>query len=312
MPKIYYFSNSHMIYEPVRWFRLAGVTLALILISSFATMICGYFGVDPLGLQTLRADSISKENRVLKAQLASLDSKLAQFADVMNTLRTSDDQLRTSVNLPRLSSDVRKVSVGGVEENTDYGVSSGANKLIAGALNTLDVLNRQARLQEKSYADILTQYKTNQQLFRHIPAIDPIRGGFITDGFGMRFHPILRIRLMHEGIDLEAQVGTRVHATGDGVVTYVGRRGGYGKVIVINNGFGYTTLFGHLSKQIVKVGQNVKRGQVIALSGDTGLSTGPHLHYEVRKNGIHVNPADYFFNGQQYSTSNLYAQLVTR
>lgn len=310
MPKVYYFSKSHMIYEPVRWSRLAFYTFALVLISSFATMVCGYFGLDPLGLQTLRADSISKENSILKAQLASLDNKLEDFAGVMEELRTSDDQLRTSVNLPRLSAGIRKVSIGGVEKNRDYGVSANANKLIAGALNTLDVLNREARLQEVSYSDILSKYRRNQELFQHIPAIDPIRGGIMTDGFGMRFHPILRIRLMHEGIDLEADVGTPVHATGDGVVTYVGRRGGYGKVIVINNGFGYTTLFGHLSKQLVKDGQKVRRGQVIALSGDTGLSTGPHLHYEVRKNGVHVNPADYFFNGQQYNSSKLYAQLT--
>ncbi|MCL5021137.1 MAG: M23 family metallopeptidase [Bacteroidetes bacterium] len=312
MPKIYYFSKSHMIYEPINWSRLALITLSLFVVSSVATMICGYFGIDPLGLQALRADSISRENSVLKAQLKSLDNRLNAFAMVMNQLRTSDDQLRTSVNLPQLSADVRKVSVGGVELNGDYGVSAGANKLISGAMNTLEVLKREAKLQEVSYSNILARYKTNQQLFRHIPAIDPIRDGIITDRFGMRFHPILHILLMHEGIDLGAEVGTHVHATGDGVVSYVGRRGGYGNVIVIDNGFGYSTLFGHLSKALVKPGQNVKRGQVIALSGDTGLSTGPHLHYEVRKNGVHVDPTGYFFNGTQFNTANLYSQLVNK
>lgn len=310
MLKIYYFSESHVCYNRVPWFRLAGVAVFIVMISSLATMICGFCGLDPLGMQQLRNDSISRENTVLKAHLKSLNGKLEQFADVMNQLQTSDSQLRTSVNLPGLSAGIRKVSVGGVEENRDFGVSPGANKLIAGAMQTLDVLKREAKLQEHSYASILSKYRTNQQLFKHIPAIDPIRGGIMSDGFGMRFHPILHVYLMHEGIDLEADVGTPVHATGDGVVEYVGRRGGYGNVVVINNGFGYSTLFGHLSKPLVRDGQSVKRGQVIALSGDTGLSTGPHLHYEVRKNGIHLNPVNYFFKGPQYNTVKLYSELA--
>ncbi len=301
-----------MEFEPVHWSKVALVVFGVLVLSSAATLIGGYFGFDPFGLQSLRADSISRENNVLKAQLGSLNRRLQNFVMVMKELGTSDDQLRTSVNLPSLSPDVRKVSVGGVEENRDYGVTGDANKLIASATNALEVLNRQAGFQEKSYSDILAKYNRNQELFHDIPAIDPIRGGILTDGFGMRFHPILHIRLMHEGIDIEAEVGTHVHATGDGVVLYVGRRGGYGKVVEINNGFGYTTLFGHLSKPLVKVGQKVLRGQVIALSGDTGLSTGPHLHYEVRKNGVHLDPSDYFFKGHQYNTTSMYAQLARK
>ena len=312
MQKIYYFSESRVSYEPIKWSRLAAIVFAVLFLSSLATMLAGFFGIDPLGLQELRADNISSENKVLRAQLKSLNGRLEEFASVMDQLRTSDDQLRTSVNLPRLSAGVRNVSVGGVKMNTDFGVSPGSNTLIAGAMKSLSVLQREANLQEDSYADILAKYKTNQQLFRHIPAIDPIRNGIISDGFGMRFHPILHVYLMHEGIDIEAEVGTHVHATGAGVVDYVGRRGGYGNVVVIDNGFGYSTLFGHLSKPLVKAGQKVTRGQVIALSGDTGLSTGPHLHYEVRKNGVHLNPVDYFFNGPQFNTTKLYAQLANR
>ncbi len=312
MFRLYHFSKSHMVYEPIRWSRLAMMAGSVLLLSSVATMIGGYFGFDPLGLQALRANSISKENSVLKAQLSSLNNRLDRFVTVMRELGTSDDQLRTSVNLPKLSNDVRKASVGGVEENRDFGVSRSANRLISDATNTLEMLSRQARLQQQSYADILSKYKRNQDLFRHIPAIDPIRGGILTDGFGMRFHPILHVLLMHEGIDLEAEVGTPVHATGNGVVVYVGRRGGYGDVVEINNGYGYTTLFGHLSKFLVKDGQKVTRGQVIALSGDTGLSTGPHLHYEVRKNGVHLNPVDFFFNGRQYNTTGFYGALAKK
>ena len=312
MRKIYFFSESRVSYEPIRWSRLAAITLAILLFASLATMLAGFFGIDPLGLQELRADNISSENKVLRAQLNSLNAKLEEFSSVMNRLRASDDQLRTSVNLPHLSPGVRNVSIGGVKLNKDFGISPGANSLIVGVMKSLAVLQREASLQEYSYADILTKYQTNRQLFRHIPAIDPIRNGVISDGFGMRFHPILHVYLMHEGIDIEAEVGTHVHATGAGVVEYVGRRGGYGNVVVINNGFGYSTLFGHLSKPLVHVGEKVARGQVIALSGDTGLSTGPHLHYEVRKNGVHLDPVDYFFNGQQLNTAKLYTQLADK
>jgi murein DD-endopeptidase MepM/ murein hydrolase activator NlpD len=269
-------------------------------------MVSGYFGLDVFGLKSLRADSMSRENSVLKAQLASLNRKLDAFQNVMKALGQSDEQLRTSVNLPPIPDDMRKAAVGGVEVNRDYDVSADPNELIGNATNTLDALERESKLQRESYVDIMNKYQNNQKLFAHIPAIDPIHDGIITDGFGMRYHPILRIRLMHEGIDLVADLGTNVYATGDGTVSYVGPRGGYGTVVEINHGFGYTTLYGHLSKPLVREGQKVRRGQVIALTGDSGLSTGPHLHYEVLKNGVHVDPTAYFFTGREYDESGPY------
>ncbi|MDX1701686.1 MAG: M23 family metallopeptidase, partial [Melioribacteraceae bacterium] len=118
----------------------------------------------------------------------------------------------------------------------------------------------------------------------------------IGDRFGMRFHPILKSRRMHHGLDFLCNTGAQVIAPGDGTITYVGRHGGYGKVIRINHGFGYETIYAHLSKYKVKKGQKVKRGDLIAISGNTGnLSTGPHLHYEVRHKGITLNPQNFIF-----------------
>ncbi len=312
MRKLYYYSKSDLSFKAIGGGRLSLMLVSLVLISSFVTMLSGYLGVDLFGLKSLRADSMAKENSVLKAQLASLNRRLDSFQLTMKSLGSSDDQLRTSVNLPAIPAETRMVAVGGVADNTDYGVSPDANNLIANATRTLDALGRVASLQEDSYADILQKYKSNQKLFAHIPAIDPIRGGIISDGFGMRFHPILHMRLMHEGIDLVADVGTHVHATGDGVVSYVGQRGGYGNVVEIDHGFGFSTVYGHLEKALVREGQKVKRGQVIALSGDTGLSTGPHLHYEVIKNGVHVNPTAYFFNGREYNEAGFYSELASK
>ncbi len=312
MRRLYYYSKSDLTYKAIGGTRLSLVVVSLMLVSSFLTMVSGYFGVDLFGLKSLRADSMARENAVLKAQLASLNDKLDNFKLVVRSLGKSDDQLRTAVNLPLIPQDVRKVAVGGVEINRDYGVPADANKLIASASNSLYTLEREATLQEQSYAQILAKYKTNQQLFAHIPAIDPVRHGIITDGFGMRFHPILHMLLMHEGIDIGCEVGTHVHATGEGVVAYVGRRGGYGNVVEIDNGFGYSTLFAHLERPLVHVGQKVKRGQVIALSGDTGLSTGPHLHYGVMKNGVFVNPINYFFQGPEYENRALYGSELAQ
>jgi murein DD-endopeptidase MepM/ murein hydrolase activator NlpD len=308
MLKLYYYSKSDLRYKAVGRVKLTMALISIVLSTSFATMLSGYLGVDFLGLKSLRSDRL--ENAVLRAQLASLDDKLSNFQKVLEELAQSDDQLRMSVNLPKLSAGIRQVAVGGVETNRDYGVSESANKLIANAVASLEKLERTAKLQELSYQSILDKYKQNQKLFAHLPAIDPLEGrGVITDGFGMRMHPILHIRLMHEGIDLECETGTPVYATGDGEVSYVGRRGGYGLVVEIDHGFGYSTLYGHLEKSLVAEGQKVKRGQKIALSGESGLVTGPHLHYEVVKDGIHVDPTGYFFDGREYYSIN-YGELA--
>ncbi len=312
MQRLYYYSRTDLSYKAIGGGKISALIASLVVVSSFLTMLSGYLGLDLLGLRNLRADSMARENSVLRAQLASLNRRLESFNVTMKGLAESDGQLRTAVNLPVLSADARKASIGGVAENTDFGISAESNKVLSKASKALDALGREATLQVQSYADILHKYKDNQQLFAHIPAIDPIKGGVISDGFGVRYHPILHMKLMHEGIDLIADVGTPVHATGNGVVSYVGQRGGYGNVVEIDNGFGYSTLFGHLEKALVKEGQNVKRGQVIALSGNSGLSTGPHLHYEVIKNGVRVNPSAYFFNGREYNGAGFYSELAEK
>lgn len=308
--KLYYFSKSHLSYQPVGWRKISAAVVSLMIVLPVVTAFLGVFGFDLFGLKELCATSVADENAVLRAQLSSLDGQLSKFQQSMDLLKKSDDQLRIAVDMKPIPSDIRKVAVGGVEINRDYGVSSSASRLIAGVKDQLQVLDREAVLQRKSYAEILKGYQKNQVLFQHIPAIDPIRDGVETSPFGMRMHPILHIILMHDGIDIACEVGTHVHATGDGVVSYVGRRGGYGNAVEIDNGFGYMTLFGHLERPLVHDGEKVKRGQVVALSGDTGLSTGPHLHYEVRKNGVPVDPSQYFFDRPEFHTARFYSRIV--
>jgi murein DD-endopeptidase MepM/ murein hydrolase activator NlpD len=140
------------------------------------------------------------------------------------------------------------------------------------------------------------QYEENRIRFSHLPAIKPMEG-FLSSGFGIRWHPIFQIRRPHEGIDIVNETGTPVYASGDGVVEMAGRNlSGYGIMVMINHGYGYTTVYGHLSRHLVREGQRVKRGDLIGLCGETGIATNPHLHYEVRLNGVQQNPIDYFFD----------------
>ncbi|MCW8848726.1 MAG: M23 family metallopeptidase, partial [Melioribacteraceae bacterium] len=139
------------------------------------------------------------------------------------------------------------------------------------------------------------KFKTNLDLFNNLPAIRPVNSS-IGDRFGMRMHPILKRKRMHHGLDFLSNVGEPVHSPGDGIVTFVGNKGGYGKVLRINHGYGYETLYAHLSKFKVKKGEKIKRGDLIALTGNSGsLSTGPHLHYEVRHKGVSLNPRNFLF-----------------
>ncbi|MGB5850067.1 MAG: M23 family metallopeptidase [Ignavibacteriaceae bacterium] len=138
--------------------------------------------------------------------------------------------------------------------------------------------------------------KTNESLFESIPAIIPTKGDYIGSRFGIRSHPILKIRKMHTGIDFVVNTGAPVYAPGKGKVVFIGRNGGYGLEIRIDHGFGYRTRYAHLSKVLVKRGQKISRGDLIAKTGNSGLTTGPHLHYEISHNGRKLNPSQFFFD----------------
>jgi murein DD-endopeptidase MepM/ murein hydrolase activator NlpD len=160
----------------------------------------------------------------------------------------------------------------------------------------VDDLNRKLEFELSQFNEIADQVNYNKELFECIPAIIPVFGDYSYKSYGMRMHPILQQRRFHKGIDIIVDTGTPVYASGKGKVIFVGRRGGYGLEVVIDHGFGYRTIYAHLSKELVKKGQVVSRGEVIAKSGNSGLSSGPHLHYEVHHKGASMNPVDFFFD----------------
>lgn len=152
-------------------------------------------------------------------------------------------------------------------------------------------------LQSKSLKEIERLASKKEKFFASVPAIRPVKSDINSSGYGMRIHPIYKIRKMHTGMDFSLPVGTPIFSTGDArVIKTIFQRGGYGNYIILDHGFGYKTLYAHMSEISVRVGQKVKRGQNIGYSGNTGISTGPHLHYEVIKNGVAINPINYYQN----------------
>ncbi|MFN9393331.1 MAG: M23 family metallopeptidase, partial [Flavobacteriales bacterium] len=166
--------------------------------------------------------------------------------------------------------------------------------------NTKALLQPMLVAHSKSFEQVFELAKAKDEMLQSIPAIQPVSNKDlkrIASGFGMRIHPIYKIARMHSGLDFTADIGAEVYATGDGVVQSIDDKlSGYGHHVVLRHGFGFETLYAHLSRAVVKPGEKVKRGQVIGYVGNSGTSTGPHLHYEVMKNGQKVNPVFYFYN----------------
>jgi murein DD-endopeptidase MepM/ murein hydrolase activator NlpD len=193
---------------------------------------------------------------------------------------------------------VRKAGYGGAER---YAKLEGYNnsELVIGTTKKLDKLSRELYVQSKSFDEVFKLANNKKEMLSSIPAIIPIskNKGNIASGFGFRIHPIYKVMRMHEGIDITARIGTPIYATGNGyIVNNAGKISGLGISCMIDHGYGYKTVYGHMSRLKVRPGQKVKRGEIIGYVGSTGLSIGPHLHYEVLKNNKVVNPVNYFFN----------------
>lgn len=254
--------------------------------------------------QNSKIYQLQKENAILEKKLADMSQKLDQFKSVIDEIAELDDQIRQRLDIPEISDDVRKVGVGGsdmpnqaplglLDERTE-------SRLLA-EISRLDQLERELKLEHGSFKSLLTILDKKEDSLRYLPAINPVPEGHLTDRFGKRKHPILKRILPHHGIDIGARRGTPIFATADGVVTFTGRNGGYGLFVVIDHRYGYVTKYGHLQKIYVRKGQYVKRGDKIGEVGNTGLSTAPHLHYEVHYRGKALDPLQFYFPDISYT-----------
>ena len=298
--KVFIISDSGMEYREIRHLRKKVLGSALLVFLSVSVLVWGVNQLmgDPLGFGRDELSIVTAENRMLKDQLRGLSSKMSSVQLNLDKIAERGNELRLMVDLRGIDEETRKAPAGGTVTNTEFAFLSGeAESILRNARSVIDQLSREVRLQQSSYEEIYRRYQFNTSLFAHLPAIKPMEGYYSVNGFGMRIHPVLRVYRMHEGLDVINDVGTKVFATGDGQVLYAGRtQGGYGTVVEISHGYGYSTLYAHISSVMVRPGQTVHRGELIARSGRSGLVSGPHLHYEVRLNGRKQNPVDYFFD----------------
>ena len=258
-----------------------------------------YFIQQYLKLQGSEAELVKlrRESKIRKIQVEKFTQQVKNFETEMVRLERFEKKLRVITALENSPRSIEKNwGVGG-----PYGLSTnsfttamgrGAANMVERLSNGLDHLGKQAKIQSISFQELDNFFKNQKSLLSSTPSIWPIRG-WVTSGFGFRKSPFTGLREKHEGWDIAARNGSPVRTTADGVVVVEGREYGYGNLVEIDHGYGRVTRYGHNSKNLVKVGDRVKRGQVIALVGNTGRSTGPHLHYEVLLNGVPANPKNY-------------------
>jgi len=242
---------------------------------------------------------LKRENNQYAMQLNMLNGRVDKLSNVLRDIEQRDDNIyRTIFEAEPVSVDERRAGIGGADR---YNELKGYNnsQLITETTQKIDQLSRELYVQSKSFDEVYKLARAKEDMLASIPGIQPVSNKDlrrIASGFGYRIHPIYKTLRLHEGIDFSAPTGTPIYATGNGVVERKhGRMSGYGIVCVINHGYGYETLYAHCSKIIVKPGQKVKRGEIIGYVGNTGRSTGPHLHYEVHKNGKKINPIHFFY-----------------
>ncbi len=249
----------------------------------------------------------SPKEKMLKREIAQyelqfqiINERLNKAEMVLNDLADRDDNIyRVIFEAEPIPSAVRKAGFGGTDRYSKLEGYKNSDVII-NTTKKLDKIVSELVVQSKSFDEVFKMAKNKTKMLACIPAIQPVSNKNLkrlSSYFGYRTDPIYKVKRFHEGIDFSAPVGTPVYATGDGVVKEIKRsRRGYGNRIIIDHGYGYQTVYAHLHQFKVKKGQKIERGQLIATVGNTGKSTAPHLHYEVRKDGKPVNPIYYFFN----------------
>ena len=251
-------------------------------------------------LQSPMARAREREVAFLEGQIEDLKADLQQMDAVLQDMAERDDAIYRSIfGADPYPQHVRNPGVGGVDRNRSLRGYRHSDEIIALREGVAE-LQRRMVAQSRSFDEVLDLARNQKQMLQSIPAIQPVRNADLksmASGYGYRIHPIYKVRKMHYGMDFAAPTGTEIFATGDGIVIEAERKyNGFGHYVVIKHGFGYQTLYAHMSVITVRPGQRVKRGEVIGLVGNTGTSVAPHLHYEVKKNGENVNPAHYYFN----------------
>jgi len=274
---------------PLQWVRriLTHLTTAV----TFATIVViawiSFF-------ESPKEKQLKREVQSYQTEVAEMQKQVNLLSNILKGFEDKDD------NLYRLILDVdppqRSEDKSSLEQRYATRLVGNSSEAVNQLQYKIDILTRRTYTQLNSYKKLLQLAQEKESIQASIPAISPVKNPVIVSGFGMRYHPVYKILKKHTGIDIIGQHGTPIYATADGTVSD-GLDGylGYGVMVLIDHGRGYKTVYAHLSKKLVKTGQKVKRGDKIGYMGSSGLAIGTHLHYEVFKNGEHVNPIHYFF-----------------
>jgi murein DD-endopeptidase MepM/ murein hydrolase activator NlpD len=267
-------------------------------------------------IETPKEISQAREIENYQLQYEQLNRKMKQIESVLDNLQDRDNQIyRVIFEANPITDDVRKAGFGGVNRYADLeGFDN--SELIVNTTKKMEILSKQIVVQSKSLDEIQRMALDKEVLLSAIPSIQPINNENLrrmASGYGWRTDPFTKSRRMHKGMDFSAPTGTPIYAPSDGKVIRVdSRSAGYGKHIRIDHGFGYVTLYGHLNEYNVRRGQRVKRGDVIGFVGNTGRSVAPHLHYEIRKDGKHLNPINFYYGDLNTEEFNALLEAANR
>ena len=301
MKKIkYYYNTNTLRYEKletplrVKLLRVFGFLAAALVTAGLISYAAFQFIGSP------KEKLLAQQNKIMRDKYADLQEDLKSIEAQMRELEKRDNDVYRAIfeanpipDSARAKELETKQEIEKVQNIKDY-------QLVASITNTLNNLNARIAAQKKSYEQVEDLVKNKEQLLAHTPAIQPVSNkdlNRIASGFGYRIDPVYKTTKFHAGLDFSAPQGTPIYATADGTITTAGSTGnGYGNHVIINHGYGYETLYGHMVRVKVRNGATVKRGEVIGWVGSTGKSTGPHCHYEVHKNGEKIDPIYFFYN----------------
>ncbi len=296
--KKFYFNPDTTKYEEIQitfsyrlrrilYHLLSGITLGVAFFFLFVSIV-----------KSPKEKEIALERSRIEGQYKALQGQMNEIQGVLTDLQQRDNNLyRVVFQAEPIPNDARQSATSNVEYY-DRLLKMTNSQIVVETTRKLNQLKKQLYVQSKSYDEIVQLAQNKEEMLKCIPAIQPVANKDLTrvaSGFGYRIDPVYHTRRLHEGMDFTAPVGTDIYATGNGKVVSAGWEQGYGNSIKIDHGFGYETFYAHLSAIHVNVGSSVTRGQVIGLVGNTGKSTGPHLHYEVHQKGRPVNPQNFYF-----------------
>ncbi|MCC6282992.1 MAG: M23 family metallopeptidase [Saprospiraceae bacterium] len=282
---------------------------SVVLVTSFALLALLY-SLFP----SPREKELVREIEQMEYKYSQLNGQVDMMGKVLGNIQQRDANVHRAVfGMDPIDKDIWMAGVGGHESHPELAAFKYGADAVGSTLEKVDLLSRQLALQSKSLDTIQELANNQQNMLASLPSVKPVREDKLQksigtlSGFGHRIHPVYKVKKFHAGLDFPARVGTAIQATGDGVVVEAGWHSGYGNCVKISHGYGYETLYGHMNRMTVRAGEKVKKGHKIGEVGDTGLSTAPHLHYEVHYKGNPINPINFCLDNL---TPQEYQQMV--